>query len=220
MRSVASLIPSNSMLIFVGVSSTLRSTLLTAQTDLPGGRQFHLHLPVSDLKQAIWASVFALLVAFSADRSQARESIPPSDQYIQHASLPVSPILPLLNQGITSFSCVHLHHLSHLRRLEAEKAAAVVRDQAERGRYIDKAGRWKLRRRSRRKGHGHGHADGNHHDRTVNCAELDGVEGPLALPGFETLLTSMGTGVDRAVSVGTASPNSAHSWDLRGWTPP
>ncbi|RSH81475.1 hypothetical protein EHS25_006832 [Saitozyma podzolica] len=197
MRSVASLIPSNSMLIFVG-------------TDFPGGRQFHLHLPVSaslaELKQAIWAS--------------ARESIPPSDQYIQHASLPVSPILPLLNQGITSFSCVHLHHLSHLRRLEAEKAAAVVRDQAERGRYIDKAGRWKLRRRSRRKGHGHGHADGNHHDRTVNCAELDGVEGPLALPGFETLLTSMGTGVDRAVSVGTASPNSAHSWDLRGWTPP
>ncbi|GFZ52035.1 hypothetical protein JCM24511_09807 [Saitozyma sp. JCM 24511] len=149
----------------------------------------------------------------------ARESIPPSDQYIQHASLPVSPTLPLHNQGITSFSCVHLHHLSHLRRLEAEKAAAAVRDQAERGRYIDKAGRWKLRRRSRRKGHGYGHGHAGHADDRIT-AELDGVGGRLALPGFDTLLASMATGDEHAVSVGTASPGSAHSWDLRGWTPP
>ncbi|WWD22510.1 hypothetical protein CI109_107003 [Kwoniella shandongensis] len=142
----------NDMIVFVG-------------TDYDGGRQFHVRVPrcgkTEDLIQAIGE----------------HESLPPSSFLIQHHDLPLHPHLDLFSQDIIPYSSVHLYLISALRLRESKRLEEREREREERGRYVGKDGKEKLRRRSRRM-----------------IAKLKKEEGEK-IPGYSELRRAAGIGV-------------------------
>lgn len=110
--------------------------------------------------------------------------MPLEDQLILDGASAISPGFSLLSQGVGNFACLHLHDLAQMRAESRQRAEQIRLDREKRGRYIDKSGKVKLRRKSRRKSDN-------------PCPPAHSAQKPKAmeekkLPGIETLFAVAG----------------------------
>lgn len=110
--------------------------------------------------------------------------MPPEDQLILNGASAIIPGFSLVSQGIGNFACVHLHDLAQMRAESRQRAEQIRLDREKRGRYMDKSGKVKLRRKSRRKS--------ENPCPPTDPAQKSGSDEEKRLPGIETLFAVAG----------------------------